>query len=406
MPNELEVILANEIANASAQTVLSMNSVITSMQATGMSSTQIKAVLMNDLTSGGRLFGGFRSQIRNTVKNGVEYAGNTSSMGAFEDAGIKEFIWVTVGGGKVCADCESRSGQVGTNEFWRTVGRPKSGFSVCQQNCRCQLVASNYKGENLNKPLLTKRKKKVKQDFGLYSKSMAGKHKTKSDTIKWAEKNHQKGVQYINEGRSRFSGRSPDIYGMFKYKYITIDQANKFNKLFSESFDLSDKLGIPRLRGFTSVRGKFAMDMGDGIIGVSKTSLNRNLTDKWWGIQKELIKKGKYPSSSVSFAYKTKDKITLQFWHEYGHHIHQQLNVIKKEQYFKPPFEIKVRKIYTKLKEKSLTDAKFRSINYPSTYSMTDSAEWFAENFTLYKNGFKKRVSKEFIRFLKENGLD
>jgi len=39
-------------------------------------------------------------------------------------------------------------------EYWRTVGKPQSGFSVCQQNCQCQLIAADYKGENLDKPLV------------------------------------------------------------------------------------------------------------------------------------------------------------------------------------------------------------------------------------------------------------
>jgi len=47
-------------------------------------------------------------------------------------------------------------------EYFETIGLPASGFSICTTNCRCQLLPENYKGENLDKPLV-KEKKKTKE---------------------------------------------------------------------------------------------------------------------------------------------------------------------------------------------------------------------------------------------------
>ena len=85
---DMQIILTNELSNIAAQTSLSLEGLVSSMKNSGMSNEAIKQTLVNDLTSGGRLFGNFRNQIKNTVKNCVEMSGNNGSMGTFEDAGV------------------------------------------------------------------------------------------------------------------------------------------------------------------------------------------------------------------------------------------------------------------------------------------------------------------------------
>ena len=50
------------------------------------------------------------------------------------------FRWVSVGSPRICDDCASRVGQVDTWENWQAEGLPGSGFSVCKENCYCQLI--------------------------------------------------------------------------------------------------------------------------------------------------------------------------------------------------------------------------------------------------------------------------
>jgi hypothetical protein len=120
---------------------------------------------MSDLTSGGRLFGNYRNGVKNTVKSGIGRAGNIASEGRFFSAGVNEFRWVTASS-KPCPDCERRHGETGTMEYWRTAGKPRSGFSVCQSSCQCQLLPEGYNGENLEKPLVRGKKKFIKFEKG------------------------------------------------------------------------------------------------------------------------------------------------------------------------------------------------------------------------------------------------
>tara|TARA_R100000789_G_scaffold98975_1_gene104098 strand:- start:39 stop:1136 length:1098 start_codon:yes stop_codon:yes gene_type:complete len=151
----MEIILTNQVLNAASQTTLDLSGLITAMQSSGMSNDAIKTVLMNDLRSGGRIFGSFRNSLKNITKNGVEYSSNQAQKNIYADAKVPKFQWVSVGDNSVCPDCDRRNGQVEPMEYWETVGLPKSGFSICQTNCRCPMpVPASYTGENLDKPLL------------------------------------------------------------------------------------------------------------------------------------------------------------------------------------------------------------------------------------------------------------
>jgi|TARA_Y100000296_G_C5109846_1_gene224572 SPP1 gp7 family putative phage head morphogenesis protein len=151
---DLQITIANLISTSATQTALSIEELVTTMRLAGMTDNAIKETLLRDLKEGGILFGTFRNKMKNTVKSAVEFSANGSANGAFTKAGVQEFKWVSVGDNRVCPDCEGRHGETGTMEFFETIGLPASGFSVCTTNCRCQLVPENYKGENLDKPLI------------------------------------------------------------------------------------------------------------------------------------------------------------------------------------------------------------------------------------------------------------
>lgn len=48
---------------------------------------------------------------------------------------------------KTCPDCLSRHGQIDTAANWRRRGMPRSGWSVCRERCRCQLIPQFSGGE-------------------------------------------------------------------------------------------------------------------------------------------------------------------------------------------------------------------------------------------------------------------
>ena len=176
---DLQITIANQITTSAAQSTLSIQEVIANMRTAGMSNSAIRQTLLNDLNTGGPLFGTFRNKIKNTVKNGVELSSNDRATNQFKEAGIIMFQWVSVGDGKVCPDCADRHGEVGTLDSFETIALPASGFSVCTTNCRCQLIPESYKGENLDKPLI----KQKKVSFKVTDFKMAGKHKTAKDSF-------------------------------------------------------------------------------------------------------------------------------------------------------------------------------------------------------------------------------
>ena len=155
----LSINIGNQLSKNSAETTLSLEELIVGMSQSGMDKSQIKQVLMDDLTSGGRLFGTYKNNVKNTVKNGMNMAAGEASRSTFEEAGVQEYRWVSSGDASVCPDCERRHGDIESMEFWKNVGLPASGFSLCRFACNCQLVPATYEGENLDKPLLKTEKK-------------------------------------------------------------------------------------------------------------------------------------------------------------------------------------------------------------------------------------------------------
>ena len=94
---DLQITIANQITTSAAQSTLSIQEVIANMRTAGMSNSAIRQTLLNDLNTGGPLFGTFRNKIKNTVKNGVELSSNDRATNQFKEAGIKMFQWVSVG---------------------------------------------------------------------------------------------------------------------------------------------------------------------------------------------------------------------------------------------------------------------------------------------------------------------
>tara|TARA_R100001530_G_scaffold46861_1_gene35223 strand:+ start:454 stop:1725 length:1272 start_codon:yes stop_codon:yes gene_type:complete len=185
VPN-LQATISNQLTATAAQTTLSIQELVATMKAQGMADNAIRQTLLNDLNSGGQLFGTFRNKLKNTVKNGVQLSSNEKVNEEYKEKKIKKVRWVAVSKGKACPDCIERDGKIYTLEELEIIGLPGSGFSVCQGNCKCEYVAENYKDENLDKPLenLGKKIKPKAIDF-----KMAGKHKTVKDSLDWMKSN-------------------------------------------------------------------------------------------------------------------------------------------------------------------------------------------------------------------------
>jgi uncharacterized protein with gpF-like domain len=160
MPNikNIETILSQKIQSDVAVTVLEIEQLVSSMRLYGMDEATIISTLETDLINQGRLFGAFRNRIKNTIKSAIMLASGAAQRNIYGNEGIKEFRWVTVSDTRVCPDCVIRHNRIETLDTFQLIGLPGSGFSICRGNCRCVMVPVSYKGEDLSKPLIRKRK--------------------------------------------------------------------------------------------------------------------------------------------------------------------------------------------------------------------------------------------------------
>ena len=114
---------------------------ISILRGAGLSDAGIIAILSDDLRDRGRIFGEFRNSIKRGLVAGVMQGFRIGQDNVYGDS--IALRWVSVGSPKICVDCESRIGQVDTWANWQAIGVPASGFSVCKENCYCQLVPEN-----------------------------------------------------------------------------------------------------------------------------------------------------------------------------------------------------------------------------------------------------------------------
>jgi hypothetical protein len=106
----------------------------------GVTRDVIRAELLADLETGGRIFGEFRNAIRataNGVSNRMRDAAEFSELGV-----ITTYRWSAVLI-KTCPDCIERHGQIKTWEEWEAEGLPRTGHTVCKEYCRCVLLPAD-----------------------------------------------------------------------------------------------------------------------------------------------------------------------------------------------------------------------------------------------------------------------
>lgn len=129
----LDILLTTKIA----RTVLTLQEYIEIRKLQGASLTAIRSGLLTDLETSGRIFGEFRNAIRPT------FAGSTSRFrdaGSLTELGVdKSYRWVAVLV-NTCPDCISRHNQVKTWEQWEAEGLPRTGATICRENCKCVLL--------------------------------------------------------------------------------------------------------------------------------------------------------------------------------------------------------------------------------------------------------------------------
>lgn len=96
--------------------------------------------LLKDLEEGGRIFGEFRNAVKATV-SGV--SGRARDNALFSEIGVEDkYRWVAVLI-NTCPDCLERHGRELTYREWESEGLPRTGATVCRENCKCMLLPAD-----------------------------------------------------------------------------------------------------------------------------------------------------------------------------------------------------------------------------------------------------------------------
>ena len=108
------------------------------LRGSGVGDRAIIQILSDDLRTEEEFFGEFRNTIKRGIVGGIMQGFRVGQDNIYGDNVMMR--WVSVGSPKICGDCASRIGQIDTWENWQAAGLPASGFSVCKENCYCQLI--------------------------------------------------------------------------------------------------------------------------------------------------------------------------------------------------------------------------------------------------------------------------
>jgi hypothetical protein len=112
------------------------------LRLSGMSDEAIRRRVLQDFAlENPRYFGSFKNGMRDLIGEAMGQSYQAGVKSEYDALGAEQtYRWTTVDDGSSCDDCLNRAGEIETMEYWQTVGMPKSGFSVCGLNCRCEIT--------------------------------------------------------------------------------------------------------------------------------------------------------------------------------------------------------------------------------------------------------------------------
>ena len=141
MARELDA-MSIYLTTKAGKTALTLDEFIQSRLLLGSSAQDIESMLLDDLDNNGRIFSEFRRAIKSTARGSIN---RVRDIGDFSEEGVdRNYRWSAVLV-KTCPDCLERHGQVKTWEGWEAEGLPRTGATVCRENCHCILVPEQFR---------------------------------------------------------------------------------------------------------------------------------------------------------------------------------------------------------------------------------------------------------------------
>jgi len=135
------------LTTKAAKTALTLDEFIQSRLLLGSTAQQIESMLLDDLTNNGRIFSEFRRAIKSTARGSIN---RVRDIGYFSEEGVdRNYRWSAVLV-RTCSvpgtleGCLQRHNLVKTWEEWEDIGLPRTGATVCRENCHCILVPEQF----------------------------------------------------------------------------------------------------------------------------------------------------------------------------------------------------------------------------------------------------------------------
>ena len=233
----------------------SLEKTVFSMSQAGMSEDMIKQTLANDMGTGGSIFGKLRNDTKASIVDGIN---QSAKLGQYQNYDLNKgtFTWISVGGHRICGDCDGRAGQTLTFSEWEAEGLPGSGWSFCQGFCYCVLDPTGKMSKKVDAPVKEPGKKAVATDT-------AWKKTFNSDNIP-ANKAFQDTFQNSNDKFKEFLTKLPQI------KHIDSGKGGSF---FTEA-------GLKNIKGVSDASIQYAKKHGrinmSGLDGAYNASVIRH----------------------------------------------------------------------------------------------------------------------------------
>ena len=123
-----------------AKTSINIQEFINLALLNGSSREAIRKELLRDLADGGRIFGDFRNSIKATSNGVINRLRDSGQFGELGEEGKYRWVAVLV---NTCPDCLERHGEVKTFLEWEEFGLPRTGHTVCKENCKCMLLPAD-----------------------------------------------------------------------------------------------------------------------------------------------------------------------------------------------------------------------------------------------------------------------
>jgi hypothetical protein len=141
VPEHIKDTMTITIANMALEAEkvqLTLQQFIRQARATGMDLAEIELQLLEDLRTGGQIFGDFRANFKSQMRYSIEEVARGEIFEAHKD--VEFWTWIAISDKLLCDDCARRHGQTMTLEQWRRIGLPGAGRTICQRACRCALT--------------------------------------------------------------------------------------------------------------------------------------------------------------------------------------------------------------------------------------------------------------------------